>query len=80
MHVTSRWITLYQPNSDQLTLEVHGHAGVSRRHLPDPDLGGVVGVEVGGDVEAVAADDHLDVVLPHHARRELAREAVLVDL
>ena len=35
-----------------LTLEVYGHASVSRGHLPDPDLGGVVGVEVGGDVEA----------------------------
>ena len=63
-----------------LTLEVHGHAGVSRGHLADPDLGCVVGVEVGGDVEAVAADDDLDAVPPHHARRELAREAVLVHL
>ena len=63
-----------------LTLEVYGHAGVSRGHLPDPDLGGVVGEEVGGDVEAVASNDDLDAVLPDHARRELAREAVLVHL
>ena len=73
-----------QPNSDpvthSLTLEVDGHPCVSRRHLADPDLGGVVRVEVGGDVEAVASNDDLDAVPPHHARRELAREAVLVDL
>ena len=43
--------------------ELDRHPGVARLlHVADPDLGGVVRVEVGRDVELVAADDDLDGV------------------
>ena len=45
--------------------------------MADPDLGGVVRVERGGDVKLLLAQDNLDVVLSYLGRRELTGEGAL---
>ena len=62
----------------RLTVKFDWKPNVSLGQLAHPDLGRVVRVEVGRDVQLLVPDYNLNPVLAHQRRAELTREAPIL--